>query len=124
MDKDSDDAVSLPEDFTQHACVPLADSLASGVEQPSVQNDSSELLHAMPEDLAQCSSQSSSQELCENIEVMLPATETCISLMDAAHGSLVDCGPSSAFSEIASEFECGLEDNFTVPSVKAQRVSV
>lgn len=123
-DKDADNAVSLPEDFTQHTCVPLADTLACVVEQPSAQNDSLELLHAMPEDLTQCRPQPSSQELCKNIEVMPPATETCVSLMDTAHRSLVDCGPSSAFSEIASEFERGLEDSFIVPSVKAQQVSV
>uniref|UniRef100_A0A224YZB9 General transcription factor IIIA n=1 Tax=Rhipicephalus zambeziensis TaxID=60191 RepID=A0A224YZB9_9ACAR len=123
VDNDANDAASLPEDFTQLAYVPLANTLSSGLEQPSAQNDSSEVLHAVTED-NEHTSQLSSPELCKHIEELQPVTEACLSLMDLDNGSLVNCGPSSAFSESTSEFQHGIEDSFIVPSAKAQRVSV
>ncbi|XP_037276929.1 uncharacterized protein LOC119170015 [Rhipicephalus microplus] len=123
MGNDADD-VSLPEDFTRHAYEPLADTLVSGLGQPSAQNDLSEVMHAVTDDLEQHKSQLSSSELCQHIEELQSATETCLSSMDSALGSLVNCGTSSAYSESKSEFQHGLEGSFTVSSVKAQRVSV
>ncbi|KAH8025666.1 hypothetical protein HPB51_010750 [Rhipicephalus microplus] len=120
MGNDADD-VSLPEDFTRHAYEPLADTLVSGLGQPSAQNDLSEVMHAVTDDLEQHKSQLSSSELCQHIEELQSATETCLSSMDSALGSLVNCGTSSAYSESKSEFQHGLEGSFTVSSVKAQR---
>lgn len=122
------EAMSLPEDFTQRACMPLslANSLPDRLDKPSAQRELLQvaLLHAVPENahLAQHGSQLSGQELCAHIKATLPVTGICDE--GSARGALVDGELASECSGIVSEFEVGHENSFMVPLATVQRVTV
>lgn len=119
------EATSLPEDFTQHACIPpsLANSPPDRLDNPSAQRALLQVaaLHAVPEDahLAQHGSQFCGQELCTHIKATRPVMGIC-----DKGSARVDGEQASECSGIVSEFEVGHENSFMVPVATVQRVTV